>query len=197
METVKSLIRLFVALLPISAIAQGQSSALMPEKASGNFAALNKKALAGDTRSQLQLGIAFEFGQGVDKNFEETMQWYRIAADRGDPVCGPTNLPEAAKWYLRAATSGFIRAQFNLGTLYLRGAGVERNDEVAAHWITKAADAGCPTAMAALGHLYAHGVGVRHDEQKARELVQKASTKNDPRLCTRYGKAMNRSDTAR
>jgi hypothetical protein len=37
METVKSLIRLFVALLPISAIAQGQSSALMPEKASWEF----------------------------------------------------------------------------------------------------------------------------------------------------------------
>src|ERR1700751_2845988 len=54
----------FVALPPISTIAQGPSSDLMREKASGNFAALNKKALAGDTRSQLRLGIAFEFGQG-------------------------------------------------------------------------------------------------------------------------------------
>ena len=70
----------FVVLSPISAIAQGPSSDLMPEKATGNFAALNKKALAGETRSQLQLGIAFEFGQGVDKNFEEAMHWYRIAA---------------------------------------------------------------------------------------------------------------------
>jgi uncharacterized protein len=60
-------------------------------------------------------------------------------------VGGPANPAEAAKWYLRAAVSGFVRAQFNLATLYLRGAGVERNNEVAVHGISEAADAGCPT----------------------------------------------------
>jgi TPR repeat protein len=45
--------------------------------------------------------------------------------------------------------------------------------------------------MAALGHLYADGVGVPRDEQKARELIQKAAKKDDSRLCTRYGKAVN------
>jgi len=98
---------------------------------------------------------------------------------------GPANPEEAAKWYLRAAVSGFTRAQFNLGTLYLRGAGVERSDEDAAHWIGEAADAGCPTAVAALGYLYASGRGVPRDQQKARELTQKAAKKNDPRLCSR------------
>jgi TPR repeat protein len=199
MGTVKILTTLFVALLPISATAQGTSSGLIPEKASANFAALNKKALGGDTRSQLRLGIAFEFGQGVDQNLVEAMHWYRIAADRGDPIAQtnlgyfyetgvgvPANPAEAANWYLRAAVSGFVRAQFNLGTLYLRGAGVERNDEAAAHWISEAADAGCPTAMAALGHLYADGVGVPRDEQKARELIQKAAKKDDSRLCTMF-----------
>jgi len=191
----------FLALLSISAIAQGPSSDLILEKATRNCATLNKKALAGDTRSQLQLGIAFEFGQGVDKNLEQAMHWYRIAAERGDPiaqtnlgyfyetgVAGPASPTEAAKWYLRASVSGFVRAQFNLGTLYLRGAGVERNDEVAAHWISQAADAGCPTAMAALGRLYADGVGVPRDERKARELIQKAAKKHNARLCTRYGR---------
>jgi TPR repeat protein len=81
----------FVALLPISAIAQGPSSALRPKTGNEDFAALRKKALAGDTRSQLRLGIAFEFGQGVDKNFDEAMHWYRTAADRGDPIA-QTNL---------------------------------------------------------------------------------------------------------
>jgi uncharacterized protein len=110
---------------------------------------------------------------------------------------GPANPAEAAKWYLRAAVSGFVRAQFNLGTLYLHGAGVERNDEVAAHWISEAADAGCPTAMAVLGLLYADGVGVPRDQQKARELIQKTAKKDDSRLCTRFGKATNRPDSAR
>ena len=70
MGKLKTVLASFVALLPISAIAQGPSSALRPETGTKNFAALNKKALAGDTRSQLQLGIAFEFGHGVDKNLE-------------------------------------------------------------------------------------------------------------------------------
>jgi hypothetical protein len=112
-------------------------------------------------------------------------------------VNGPANPDEAAKWYLRAAVSGFVRAQFNLGTLYLRGAGVKRNDEVAAHWISEAADAGCPAAIAALGVLYANGVGVPHDEQKALELIQKSANKDDPRLCTRYGNRTNSHDSSR
>src|ERR1700686_2557834 len=73
----------FLALLPVSAIAQTPNSGLIPEKLSGDMAALSKKALAGDTRAQLQLGIAFEFGQGVDKNFDDAIYWYRMAADRG------------------------------------------------------------------------------------------------------------------
>jgi len=129
----------FAALLALSASAQTLNSESAQEKADAQLAALNKKALAGDTWAQLQLGIAFEFGQGVEKNLEQAMRWYHIAADRGNPVAqtnlgylyeigsnGPANPEEAAKWYLRAAVSGFTRAQFNLGTLYLRGAGVER-----------------------------------------------------------------------
>src|SRR5579872_4185048 len=174
----------FMALLPVCAIAQSSSPALTLEKGNLDVAALNKKALAGDPRAQLLMGIAFEFGQGVDRNLGEAMRWYHMAADRGDPEAqtnlaylyetggnGPENPEEAAKWYLRAAVSGFARAEFNLGTLYLRGAGVERSDEDAAHWIGEAADAGCPTAVAALGYLYAHGKGVPRDEQKARELI--------------------------
>jgi TPR repeat protein len=163
--------------------------------------ALSRKALGGDTRAQLLLGMAFEFGQGVEKDLEEAMHWYRIAADRGDPEAqtnlgylyetgstGPENPVEAAKWYLRAAVSGFARAQFNLGTLYLRGEGVERSDQDAAHWIGEAADAGCPSAVKALGYLYAYGKGVPLDEQKARELIHKAAKKNDPRLCVAFSR---------
>jgi len=190
----------FAVLLAVSTSAQTLNSELIPEKLSGELAALSKKALAGDTNAQLRMGLAFEFGQGVDRDVDKAMRWYRIAADRGDPVAqtdlgylyetggtGPANPAEAAKWYLRAAVSGFARAQFNLGTLYLRGAGVERNDEDAAHWIGEAADAGCPTAMAALSYLYANGKGVPRDEQKAREL-QKAAKKNGPRLCSSLGR---------
>ena len=190
----------FVTLLSAPAIAQTSGSSPDPERAGGNLAELNKKALQGNTRAQLQLGLAFEFGDGVEKNKGEAMHWYRIAADRGDPVAqtnlaylyesganGSPDPTEAARWYLRAAVSGFARAQFNLGTLYLQGAGVERSYEEAAFWIGKASDAGCPAAMTALGYLYEIGKGVPQDTRKAHELSQKAAKnekKNDPNTCT-------------
>src|SRR4029077_8132155 len=92
-------------------------------------------------------------------------------------AAGSADAGEAAKWYLRAAVSGFVRAKFNLGILYLRGAGVERSADEAAHWIGEAADAGCSKAVAAMGYLYANGLGVPRDEQKARKLIEKAAKK--------------------
>jgi len=205
---VNSQMRRFNVLVPVIVLATfvshpASGQTLNPQANPGNVnpqvETLNRKALGGDTRAQLLLGMAFEFGQGVEKDLEEAIHWYRIAADRGDPEAqtnlgylyeigsvGPENPAEAAKWYLRAAVTGFARAQFNLGTLYLRGAGVERSDEDAAHWISEAADVGCPTAVAALGYLYAYGKGVPLDEQKSRELLHKAEKKNDPRLCGAY-----------
>ena len=189
-------VSVFVALLQVSAIGQTVGPGLAAEKVRRDMAALNDKALAGDTQAQLQLGIAFEFGQGVDKNLDEAMHWYHVAADRADPVAqtnlaylyetgaaGSANEGEAAKWYLRAAVSGFVRAKFNLGILYLRGAGVERSADEAAHWIGEAADAGCSKAVAAMGYLYANGLGVPRDEQKAHKLIQKAAKKNDLIVC--------------
>jgi TPR repeat protein len=197
----------FAALIPACGIAQTPSSGGNSHRLSGHVADLNKKALAGDTKAQLRLGIAFEFGQGVDKNVDEAIHWYHVAADRGDPVAqtnlgylyetggnGFENPVEAAKWYLRAAVSGFARAKFNLGILYLQGTGVERSDEEAAHWIGQAADAGCPRAMAAMGYLYANGKGVPRDPHKAVELIQKSAKKNDSNSCARF--SPEPSDTA-
>ena len=184
------------ALLSVSVFAQTSSTGMLPHKVDGHLADLSKKALEGDTNAQLRMGVAFEFGQGVDRDLDQAMRWYHMAADRGDPVAqtdlaylyesgsaGKSNPGEAAKWYLRAAVSGFARAQFNLGTLYLRGAGVERSDGDAAHWIGEAADTGCPSAIAAMGYLYANGKGVPRDVQKARKLLQKAAKKKRIRFC--------------
>jgi uncharacterized protein len=189
----------FAALLSASAVAQTPGSEATPAKLGRRLAELKKKALAGDTKAQLRLGIAYEFGEGVSRNVDEAAHWYRISADRGDPVA-QTNLAylyenggdgfrdpaEAAKWYMRAAVSGFARAEFNLGTLYLQGTGVERNDEEAAHWIGLAAEAGCPSALAALGYLYANGKGVPRDARKASDLMQKSAKKNDVNSCARF-----------
>jgi hypothetical protein len=184
------------ALLSVSAFGQTRNSTPVPEKLSGRLEELNKRAIDGDTKAQLRLGLAYEFGDGAAKDMDKAMHWYRIAADRGDPVAqtdlgyfyetganGPKDPTEAAKWYMRAALSGFTRAKFNLGVLYLAGAGVQRNNAEAAHWIGEAAEDGCPSALVSLSYLYANGMGVPRDPEKAAELSRKAGKKSDAKQC--------------
>jgi uncharacterized protein len=186
----------FTALITASVSSQTLSSLPVPENASGQMAALSKKALAGDTKAQLRMGLAYEFGQDAEKNLANAMRWYHVAADRGDPVAqtdlgylyetganGPANPEEAAKWYTRAAVSGFTRAKFNLGVLYFEGKGVQRSDEEAVHWIGEAAHDGCPSAVLVLSYMYESGRGVPRDPHKAAELRRKAAKKNDSELC--------------
>ena len=190
---------LFLALIfAVPSFAQAPNSANVPEKLSGRIDALSKRAQAGDTRAQLQMGLAYEFGDGVAKDADKAMHWYRIAADRGDPVAqtdlgyfyetganGPKDPAEAAKWYMRAALAGLTRAKFNLGVLYLTGAGVQHSEIEAAHWIGEAAEDGCPGALVSMSYLYANGTGVPRDQQKAAEMSQKAAKNHDSKLCMR------------
>jgi TPR repeat protein len=55
----------------------------------------------GNARAQTLLGLMYEDGQGVPKNFAQ-----------------------AAKWYQRASEQDFAMAQNNLGLMYLNGEGV-------------------------------------------------------------------------
>src|SRR5260370_33832985 len=47
---------------------------------------LTKKADSGNTAAQFQLGLAYHFGNGVDKDIYEAIRWYRMAANSGDPA---------------------------------------------------------------------------------------------------------------
>ena len=59
-----------------AALAQTLTPQSVTANVSSQVEVLSRKALEGDTRAQLQLGIAFEFGQGVEKNLDEAMHWY-------------------------------------------------------------------------------------------------------------------------
>jgi hypothetical protein len=68
-----------------------------------------RAAKAGNTAAQLLLGLMQEEGVGTDPDPAAAVTWYKLAAHHG----------------VRAA-------QFNLGSCYADGRGVERNDEVCA-----------------------------------------------------------------
>jgi len=80
---------------------------------------LRTLASQGHAQAQFSLGVALEYGEGVDK--------------------APA---EARDWYCRAAAQGQMDAWRNLGWMYVNGRSVPRNDDIARYWLEKAAASG-------------------------------------------------------
>ncbi|MCW9031773.1 MAG: sel1 repeat family protein, partial [Gammaproteobacteria bacterium] len=78
------------------------------------------------------------------------------------------------------AKQGKIQAMYDLGKLYERGRGTNKNMIKAAEWFQKAATAGHAGAQARLGILYFEGRGVNQDYQKAIKLLNAAAKQNVP-----------------
>ena len=112
----------------------------------------------------------------------------RTAALKGDPAAAhevalryaegkgvAANLPEAAKWYERAAQGGVVPAMFRLGTLYEKGSGVTKNIETARRYYTSAAERGNAKAMHNLAVLEADGGGNGANYRSASAWFHKAA----------------------
>jgi len=82
----------------------------------------------GNARAQTLLGLMYEDGQGVPKDFAQSAKWYRHAAEQD-----------------------FAMAQNNLGLMYLNGEGVPKDPALAAKWYRRAADLGLAEAQTSLG----------------------------------------------
>ena len=65
----------------------------------------------GDAEAQNNLGVMYDYGEGVPKDFAEAVKWYRKAAVQGD-----------------------VEAQTNLGFMYLTGYGVPKDYVQAYMW---------------------------------------------------------------
>src|SRR5215467_5646768 len=110
--------------------------------------------------AQYSLGVMYDNGEGVVRDFREASRWYRSAAEqgyaagqfhlailylRGNGV--PQDYAEAAKWLKFAAERGNESAQTRLGELYLNGEGVAQNDVMAYTWLSLAAAQGQKDAI--------------------------------------------------
>ena len=78
------------------------------------------------------------------------------------------------------AEGGKVQAMYDVGKLYERGRGVNKNRIKAAEWFQKAALAGHASAQARLGILYFEGRGVNQDYKKALKLLNAAAKQKVP-----------------
>ena len=105
-----------------------------------------------DPKAQFDLAYKYEWGQGVPRDPEQAVHWYRKAADQG-----------------------LAKAQANLAIMYRNGRGVPKSDEKAVYWLRKAADQGLARGQNSLGWMYEVGRGVPKDKPKAVEYYRKAA----------------------
>ena len=109
--------------------------------------ALKKSAEQGEAKAQYNLGVCYYNGNGVEKDYQEAVKWYRKAAEQGiaEAQCDLGGCyyngdgvakyhQEAVKWWRKAAEQGDATAQFNLGLCYDYGNGIPRNKIEAYVW---------------------------------------------------------------
>ncbi len=103
------------------------------------------------------------------------------ALGRGMQYKSQCRFDAAARAFSVAAQCGNAVAQYQLGRLYLRGAGVTVDHARAAYWWERSADQGYVKAQACLGALYKSDDGVvTADLHKAAALLTVAAAKGNP-----------------
>lgn len=109
-----------------------------------------------DPIDQYELAEKYYKGNGVEKNYEEAVKYYRLAADHGHG------------W-----------AQYSLANCCYNGNGIEKNYVEAIKYCRLAADQGNPSAQNFLGNCYYSGIGVKKNVIEAVKCYRLAADQGD------------------
>jgi TPR repeat protein len=98
-----------------------------------------------------------------------------------------------AEWKALAET-GHDKSQSNIGLMYRRGQGIEKNEHEAIKWFLKAAEQGLDTAQFNLGILYSRIEGIEQDQAAATKwylaAAEQGHTVAQWHLAQRYEKGL-------
>lgn len=115
--------RKLIIALAIGLLVLGTATAWAGNENEKKVAEIRQLAEQGDVEAQFVLGVMYENGKGVARNYAEALKWYRRAAEQGDA------------W-----------AQGKMGLMYARGRGVPQNLVTAYMWSNLAAAQGIEIA---------------------------------------------------
>lgn len=121
---------------------------------------LYNQAILGNPDAQFEIGQLYHYGVGLAKSPEQAKIYYELAADQDD-----------------------VRAEYNLGILYMEGQFNTANYEKGMSWLTDAAFRGNAYAQYALANIYQYGVSdpmgmevVAADPQRALSMYYLSSS---------------------
>jgi TPR repeat protein len=118
---------------------------------------------------------------------------HRLAIFYAQGLAGtPRNEGRALELFEKAAAAGHVRAQINLGILYMRGLGAPRDLVNARAWLEKAAASGDPQALYTLGRaMEESSEHTAPDPVRAADLYRRAAEKGHALAGLRYGLALS------
>jgi TPR repeat protein len=165
--------------------------------ARGDFALAAKICLElskqGNPAAQVRLGLMYEAGRGVPRNYPEAVRWYSVASSQGEPLAPyylgrlfqdrihePRHYAKARDWYVVAADRAQSKAAVNLGVMYASGLLGPKNDRIAGLWFLLAAGRADTVAQDNLGVLYWEGRGTSKNYVKAYMWFALAAAQGDP-----------------
>jgi TPR repeat protein len=164
-----------------------------------------KSAEQGNADAQFNLGSMYFAGVDVTRDYEQALKWYR-KAEQGDTltwnnyeviidakrdIAREQEVQETKRAH-KAAELGDSIAQYNLGEMYIKGKGVEKDYKEAAKWRCKAAEKGDEKHIKGcldfvghgsvetqfkLGKMFQQGQGVAQDDNKAARWICGAAEK--------------------
>jgi TPR repeat protein len=135
---------------------------------------LSPLAQEGKTDAQVLLGKMYMLGQGVPKNTDLAVKWFRAAADQGN-----------------------AESEFFLGAMYLLPG---KDIAQGLRWLRLSAEQGTPDAQLLLGMAYLKGSDVPHDLVEADMWLHSAATRGDkfaPSQCERAERQMTPDQIAK
>lgn len=125
-------------------------------------------AQAGEADDQVMIGICYEEGNGVTRDYEKALDWYKKAASKGNPS-----------------------AYFRIGRFHEMGFAVEQSYENAREWYLSSAVNDYIPAIRKLIDLYSD------DEEEQFRWIEKGMAAGDSYSTYRYGLIVERSDRDR
>lgn len=147
--------------------------------------ALEYSAKTGNAEAQYRFGDMLYNGDGVQRNLDKAIYWYKLAANNGHNIAqynlgkiyeSGKNDADAANWYSIAANNGNIDAKFNIATMYETGRGIKKNISEAIKWYKDAAKSGHVYSQFRLGNIYDKGILAEQNYDEATYWYKLASS---------------------
>ena len=151
-------------------------------------------SVKGDPTANYYLGLMYQLGNGVERNYGIALRHFREAAENGVATAQASlghmyrtgegasqDYAQALYWFRKGAAQEDSNAEYGLGEMYLKGQGVPQDYAEAASWHLKAAEHGSPWSQNQIGIMYHLAWGVPKDDVEAYKWASISAAKMSSR----------------